>query len=119
MIDEVAVERVRRFCPEGQWEVDYDVVHYADPDGGMWEYYSVNRAPTMLPYTQDSTRLCGLRAQHGGHAPGPTRGALPRQEGMPGRLGGGSRWVNRPERADAPLLDPRAAPAADRTESGA
>jgi hypothetical protein len=55
MIDEVAVEPVRLFCRGGHREetVDYDVVRYADPDGG------------------------------------------------------GSRWVGRPERADAPLLDAR------------
>ena len=40
MIDEIAVERVRLFCPEDHWqqEVDVDVVRYADPDGGLWEY---------------------------------------------------------------------------------
>jgi hypothetical protein len=110
MIDEVAVERVRLFCREGHWEetVDYDVVRYADPDGGLWEYYSVNAVPTMPPYTADGTPLCPVcRRSTVGRLVARRVVALPRQEGTRGRGGGGSRWVGRPERADAPLLDAR------------
>lgn len=60
MIDEIAVERVRLFCPEGHWqrEVDVDVVRYADPDGGLWEYFSIDGDPVMSPYTPDGRPLC-------------------------------------------------------------
>lgn len=60
MIDEVAVERVRLFCPEEHWqqELDVDVVRYADPDGGEWEYFSVDGEPVMSPYTPDGRPLC-------------------------------------------------------------
>ena len=60
MIDEIAVERVLLFCPEDHWrqEVDVDVVRYADPDGGLWEYFSIDGDPVMSPYTPDGRPLC-------------------------------------------------------------
>ena len=60
MIDEIAVERVRLFCPEDHWQqsVDVDVVRYADPDGGLWEYFSIDGDPVMSPYTPDGRPLC-------------------------------------------------------------
>ncbi|MDT7708524.1 MAG: hypothetical protein QOG20_4131 [Pseudonocardiales bacterium] len=103
MIDEIAIERVRLFCPDEHWEqvVDYDVVRYLDPDGGMWEFYSVNGTPTMSPYTPDGRPLCPVCGR-------ATDAELLARRLVPVPAGkGGSRWEDRPERADAPLLDAR------------
>ena len=76
MIDEIAVERVRLFCPEDHWqqEVDVDVVRYADPDGGLWEYFSIDGDPVMSPYTPDGRPLCPVCG----------RTTIPIAYGMPG-----------------------------------
>jgi hypothetical protein len=104
MIDEIAVERVRLFCPEDHWQqrVDVDVVRYADPDGGLWEYFSIDGDPVMSPYTADGRPLCPVcgrttaaRLLRRRLVPVPRRGQLR------------SRWENRPERAAAPLLQAR------------
>jgi len=104
MIDEIAVERVRLFCPEDHWqqEVDVDVVRYADPDGGQWEYFSVDGEPVMSPYTPDGRPLCPVcgrttaaRLLRRRLVPVPRRGQLR------------SRWEDRPERADAPSRQAR------------
>ena len=101
MIDEIAVERARRFCPEDRWqqEVDVDVVRYADPDGGVWEYFSIDGDPVMSPYTPDGRPLCPLC--------GRTTAARQLRRRLVLVPDGGqlrSRWEDRPERADAPLL---------------
>jgi hypothetical protein len=113
VIDEVAVERVRLSCPERHWEqeVDYDVVRYSDPDGGLLEYYSVNGIPTMSPYSRDGTPLCPVCGRSTVAELLARRVvALPAQED--GRAtGGGSRRTERADgRADVPLLDARAQP---------
>lgn len=98
MIDEIAVERVLLFCPEDHWqqEVDVDVVRYADPDGGLWEYFSIDGEPVLSPYTPDGRPLCpscgrttAARLLHRRLVPVPG-GGQPR-----------SPHEERPERADA------------------
>lgn len=106
MIDEIAVERVRIFCPESHWQqdVDYDVVRYVDPDGGEYEFYSVNGTREMSPYTPDGRPLCPVCGR-------ATAARLLARRLVPVPTGrGGNRWEDRPERADAPLLDARSEP---------
>jgi hypothetical protein len=106
MIDEIAVERVRLFCPYDHWQqdVDHDVVRYADPDGGLWEFFSVNGIPVMSPYTPDGRPLCPVCRR-------ATAAKLLSRRLVPVPAGPGtSRWEDRPERAGAPLLDARSEP---------
>jgi len=99
MIDEIAVERVRLFCPEDHWqqEVDVDVVRYADPDGGQWEYFSVDGEPVMSPYTPDGRPLCPVCGRTTA-ARLLSRRVVPVPDG--GRLR--SRWEDRPRAGRRP-----------------
>jgi hypothetical protein len=112
MIDEVAIERVRFTCPEGHWEqeVDYDVVRYFDPDGGLLDFYSVNGVPTMSPYDRDGSPLCP-RCGRATVAKLVARRiiALPAQESTTAP----PRAAQRAGRAEVPLLDARSEPRSD------
>lgn len=65
MISDIAVERVEFRCPESHWHsvADFDVVFYVDPEGGTWEFYSVDGVPSPSPYTLDGAPLCPVCAR--------------------------------------------------------
>lgn len=117
MIDEIAVERVRLFCPEGHWQqdVDHDVVRYADPDGGLWEFFSVEGAPVPSPYASDGRPLCPVCGRTTA-ARLIARRLVPLP--APGGIGG-VRWEDRPERSAAPCSRPAQNPCwVDRARQG-
>lgn len=106
VIEEIAVERVRLFCPDGHWQqdVDHDVVRYADPDGGRWEFFSVDGQPVMSPYDPDGRPLCPVCGR-------TTAARLLARRLVPVPSGPGAhRWEQRAERDSAPLLEGRSEP---------
>jgi hypothetical protein len=106
MIEEIAIERVRLFCVDGHWqqEIDYDVVRYADPGGGEWEFFSVDGSPVMSPYTQDGRPFCPV-CRRGTAAKLVSRRLVPVPRGP-----GAHPFEERPDRTGAPLLEARFAP---------
>lgn len=59
MITSLAVERIAFTCRHcgKEWSSDYDVAHYEEPDGEVFEYFSLEGQPVPCPYPAGSV-LC-------------------------------------------------------------